>query len=511
MLSEAKHLDPTEAGILRCPQNDNTIRRSAVTEAERAAQSVRRWPCAWLSLVLCLGVRLWAQDAPVPEEVTRLAREYLNADAATRADLARRLDASPCDPEAVVRSLKPRLPAEVKTGYLPGRHFETPELLARHPDDLLFIVVPESYRTDKPTGLIVLMHGGGSDSKRDAPDRYMKAGDTGQALGNEFAAGMIAVGPSAPWNEKSSARWCLPEADDYLRDVVLEMGNRFNIDPDRVVLMGYSMGGFGAYHQVQRQPDRFAAVLAGAGAWSQAYWPVIRGTPLWIVHGASDAVPGVRPHFTDVAYARLAHQILTEQGLAHEYREHVGGHDVGDARKDLGFFIARMPDVRRNPCAAHVVAATPVGWSSSQCYPASHNRWLSLLETTRGTLPYDCLHAEGARQFWKMPLENWQDWRIVRERRDLPGASVEAINQGENRFDVTTRNVRRFCIWLRPKMADFAKPIRVTVNGRVAFDQPVKPAVSTALASFERRRDWGLIYPAQIELTVEDTGESGRK
>ena len=57
------------------------------------------------------------------------------------------------------------------------------------------------------------------------------------------------------------------------------MSARYNIDPNRVFLTGQSMGGWGGYHHVQVQPDRFAAVLTSAGAWRSAYWPVIRGTP----------------------------------------------------------------------------------------------------------------------------------------------------------------------------------------------------------------------------------------
>jgi len=114
---------------------------------------------------------------------------------------------------------------------------------------------------------------------------------------------MIGVGPSAPWNEDDHSRWCLPEADDYIADVVQECKTRFYIESDRVFLLGHSMGGFGAYHQVQRQPDRFAAVIASAGSWSLAQWPVIRGTAFCIVHGARDAELGARDRHTDVAFA----------------------------------------------------------------------------------------------------------------------------------------------------------------------------------------------------------------
>jgi hypothetical protein len=52
-------------------------------------------------------------------------------------------------------------------------------------------------------------------------------------------------------------------------------------------------------------------------------------------------------------------------------------------------------------------------------------------------------------------------------------------------------------------MADFGKPIQVTVNGEPRFDALVTPSLATAIESFERRRDWGLVYPAKITLDID--------
>ena len=77
---------------------------------------------------------------------------------------------------------------------------------------------------------------------------------------------------------------------------------------------------------------------------------------------------------------------------------------------------------------------------------------------------------------------------------------IEAVNLGGNRLKVTTTNVSRFTLWLHPTMVDFGKPVQVTVNGEPRFDARVAPSLATALESFERRRDWGLVYPAKITL-----------
>ncbi len=443
----------------------------------------------------------------IPAKVKAMANDYLRQCAAEQ-ELALRLDRSGCDPLSVVRALRPAPEPDVKPGYYDAEHFHSPELRKKHPDDLLFYVVPESYRPDNPTGLIVFMHGGGKRSPRTAPRRYMRMGDqTGYALGDAFyRSGLIAVGPSALVQD-TSVRWCVPESDEYLRDVILEFEARFNIDPNRVVLMGYSMGGFGAMHHVQRSPDRYAAVLCGAGAWSLAYWPVIEGTPLWIVQGAKDAVFGKRGHDTDAQYARWAVKLLERYGLAHEYVEFDGGHDPRDAHEALCRFIKRMPAVRRDPYYPHVVCVTPRGWTPRMKYPAPHNRWVSILETARGEIEYDRLINVWPRPMPKTPREKFNAWRLTCRKERHRGALVDARNLGGNAFEAAARNVKRFALWLHPRMVDFRKPVRVTVNGRLAFQAFVRPSVSAALRSFERRRDWGLIYPVEIEVAVPDAAE----
>ena len=461
--------------------------------------AVRRMQQAgiWLAWALCGCL---AADAPrrVQSEALDLARAYLAAaDEAAKQEIARRLDAHPDSPESVVLSMRPEPLRELAPGYYEAEHFQTPELRRHYPDDLLYYVVPESYDPARPMGLGLIMHGGAKGTERTMAHWYARTDGHGSGLGEALAAaGMIAVAPSAPVSEKTWERWCLPEADDYIRDVIVEFANRFNIDPDRVFLIGHSMGGFGAYQNAQVQPDRFAAVLVSAGSWYLAYWPVLRGTPLWLVHGVRDAERGKRPHYTDVAFPRLAARLLTEQAIAHEYREHPGLHSIPYGMDEIRHFIARMPDVRRDPYHPHVTVVRPRGWRQSDLRDAPHNRWLSLIERTEGKLTYDATRPTAGAQ-------DWENWRLEHVRRELPGAMVEAINRGGNRFEVTTRNVRRFAIRLHPAMVDFSAPVLVDVDGRRVFEKRVKPSISAALRSYELRRDWGLIYTAEVESPLD--------
>jgi predicted esterase len=464
-----------------------------------------------LAFLLAIAENTRAADF---DETVRTARQYLECnDPQPRAALSEKLAEFTGDWRDVVTALRPRPSQAVKPGYYREQHFTDPQLRQKHPDDLLYLVVPTSYQPDQPTGLVVFMHGGGKGSPRTAPDRYMTPADSttprsSTRLGDMFEAlGMIGVGPSAPWNENDHSRWCLPEADDYIADVVRQCATRFHIDLDRVFLLGHSMGGFGAYHQVQRQPDRFAAVIASAGSWTLAQWPVIRGTTLCIVHGAKDAELGVRDRHTDIAFARYAHELLSQRNIPHVYKEHPDGHSFGYGKQFVVDFLKGSPNLRRDPFFRHVVLASPVGYGSGKCYPVRHNRWITLDAADEAPLEYDALRIEGPGHSKDSSPEQWNEWKLTHRSVTRNGAMIEALNLGENRLKVTVTGASRFTLWLHPAMVDFAKPIQVTVNGEPRFDALVTPSLVTALDSFERRRDWGLVYPAKITLDTNGNRE----
>lgn len=125
-------------------------------------------PAAFLASALALLIT--AAGSPSPGQpidgakAVQLARDYLSTDDdAKRKSLAARLAEYRGDIPSVLKALSARSFEPVKAGYHPEEHFTVPELLAKHPKDLLFFNVPDSYRPDRPTGLIVFLHGGGKD------------------------------------------------------------------------------------------------------------------------------------------------------------------------------------------------------------------------------------------------------------------------------------------------------------------------------------------------------------
>jgi hypothetical protein len=217
---------------------------------------------------------------------------------------------------------------------------------------------------------------------------------------------------------------------------------------------------------------------------------------LCIIHGAKDAVKGVRPHYTDIDYARRTDKLLTKLGLDHTYYEHEYGHDLFRGKRFLVEYLKLCAGLRRDPCYPHIALASPNGYSPMWLSPVEHNRWLSLNESAEGTIQVDELLGNGANEF--------DEWRLKQTTAMRPGAAIEATSRGDNTIAVTARNVALFTVWLHPRMIDVNKPVKVVVNDKTRFDARVKPSLVTALESYERRGDWGLVYPVRVEISVAE-------
>ena len=115
------------------------------------------------------------------------------------------------------------------------------------------LYVPEGYDGSRPFGLLVYLHGYAPDLDKenwvsamyaDVLDDYARQCDMIMAM---------------PFGRSNTDFQGIGEDDVmYVTDKVI---GRYNIDPDRVVLSGYSMGGMGAWTIAAHYPHRFAAVL----------------------------------------------------------------------------------------------------------------------------------------------------------------------------------------------------------------------------------------------------------
>jgi predicted peptidase len=93
----------------------------------------------------------------------------------------------------------------------------------------------------------------------------------------------IIVGPDCP-----STGWTNAVSETAILELILLVMEEYNIDSDRVVLMGYSMGGLGTWYMAARHPDIFSAAIPISAPAEMATTPIMPDIPLYIIHGDKD-------------------------------------------------------------------------------------------------------------------------------------------------------------------------------------------------------------------------------
>ncbi len=114
---------------------------------------------------------------------------------------------------------------------------------------------------------------------------------------------------------------------ELLRDFIRQAVVRYPVDPEKIVVAGFSQGGMMAYELALREPARFAGVAA-LSSWLPSQLaedlpklPEHEGFPVLIVHGTRD-------DRIDVELARESREALRPYGVGLTYREFDMGHEI---------------------------------------------------------------------------------------------------------------------------------------------------------------------------------------
>jgi len=103
-------------------------------------------------------------------------------------------------------------------------------------------------------------------------------------------------------------------------ELVNSLKEELPIDPDRIYVLGASMGGYGSWSAIYAQPELFAAAIPVCGGLSTEKAATFKDVPIWCFHGADDGrVP--------VKYSRDLFAELKSLGGNMKYTELTGvGH-----------------------------------------------------------------------------------------------------------------------------------------------------------------------------------------
>lgn len=252
------------------------------------------------------------------------------------------------------------------------------------------------------------------------------------------------------------------EGSKIVLAVLADLKSKYNIDENRVYLMGFSNGGLGTDYLATRYPDLFAAAapIAGNPVDSStedddpAMLRNLRNVPMRIMHGEADPV-------IPVGADRLMKARLDSLGYSVEYKETPGlGHDLqfdGNGRakeylEALAFFEKKV----RDPFPKKVSGV--------------------------------------------MTSPGWRYWIRV---DSLSGkASFEAEVKKNNEIDIKSEGLSKATLYLNPKLVDLTKPVIVMTNGKQAYKGQPKSDKQVLVEGVQAREDRAMTFWAKVPLSI---------
>jgi hypothetical protein len=269
-------------------------------------------------------------------------------------------------------------------------------------------------------------------------------------------------------------------------DVILDTLKRtYNVDENRVVVAGVSDGGTGAFFIAMRRTtpyssilplNAFIMVLSNGGIDDGQIFPNnLRNKPLFVINGGRDPlypVANVEP-FTK-------HLMSSGVDIAY-YPQPEAGHNTA--------WWPEMKDTAEKFVAGHPRDPHPdtLTWEAAG---SAHNRahWLIIDRVDARTAGANLSDA------------NISGTQLLFDR-PRPSGRVDLVRTG-NTVRAATRGVSAFTLLLSPDEFDFAQPVRVVANDRVAFDARVKVSLETVLKWAARDNDRTMLYGAEIKIEI---------
>jgi predicted peptidase len=155
------------------------------------------------------------------------------------------------------------------------------------------LYVPLGYSPTKKYPLILWLHGGagrGTDNVKQITNGNEKGAHiwTSNEVQTKFPTFVLA--PQCP----ASENWSDPDFNQPSKalqtamEILANVQKQFAIDPDRVYVVGQSMGGLGVWSLLQMHPDKWAGAIVLAAYDNFTNPQAISRVPLWVFQGDQD-------------------------------------------------------------------------------------------------------------------------------------------------------------------------------------------------------------------------------
>jgi predicted peptidase len=190
------------------------------------------------------------------------------------------------------------------------------------------ISVPHGYEAGNPRPLVVALHPGGARVAYYG-SRFLQQ----VVLPGLGELGAVVVAPDCP-----ARSWTDPAADQAVMALVEQVRKEYAIDPRKILVAGFSMGGRGTWFMSSRHADLFTGAIVMAGPVGDEPLENRSRIPTYVIHSRDDLVVPFAP-------AEQAARQLATMGRPIKFEELRGpGHsDMGgyvDALRRGGLWIA---------------------------------------------------------------------------------------------------------------------------------------------------------------------------
>ena len=319
------------------------------------------------------------------------------------------------------------------------------------------VEVPPNYDPAKKWPVLLYLHGyhGSVD--------MIKKWDSSAVAKDARELGYLVL---APHGRSETDFLCVGETD--VLQAFEEFKRYYSVDEDRVYLIGGSMGGYGGLNLAFHYPHLWAAVAAFTASGDMMMFGQLPREKLppfrrWSFEWDNPIdLCGNVPHLP----------ITGTYGDKDNWVPPTFGKAISDKRTALGgkYEYTVVPDIGHSVGNAGPAYRKAMEWFEGK----ERNHWPKFIRHKTYSLRYD-------RSFWIriLDIKQWGE-----------SAEIEAKVNG-NVIDVKTTNLSGFEVSVSAELVDLAKPLKVTVNGKVQFEGDAwksrKIVVEEEIASTERQ------------------------
>ena len=335
--------------------------------------------------------------------------------------------------------------------------------------------VPNGYDPRRPWPLVLALHRDG-DGAKDHFYNWETVAKTERA---------IVMCPAAPRKSKEWKFADLPLALSALRHAT----KLYNVDTNRVCLAGTGSGGLLAWAVALRHPDRFAALVIRNGRLdeiSRLYLPAARNLPIYQL--VSERAPP-----DTVGSLRESNSALSRWSYAAQHEEVPGSRHpaMPELNPKIGQWLA---DKVRDPYAPQVRLLS-FEFANAEAYWVRIDRFADSV--------FDPNRKLGSGGAMGLKLSQGQLHQMYMAQMKDKLASVSAVVLPGNRIRIAARHVAELTLSLSDAMVDLGKPVRVYVNGELAFRGEVERSLEHLFDSARRHGDPRMCYSASVKLQVK--------